>query len=49
MFNISKNALDGPSEVSLAVSIADFVRFARMVLAILDVKNDLLPEYNIPH
>ena len=48
-FNISKNALDSPSDMSLAVSTADLVSIDRMVLAILDVKNDPLPKCNILH
>ena len=49
VFNISKSALESPSEMSLAVSIADLMRFTQMILAIFDVTNDPLLECNIPH
>ena len=42
VLNILKNTLASHSEMSLTLSMADLVRFARIVLAILDIENDPL-------
>ena len=43
VFNISKNAITSHLKMYFTLSMVDLVRFAGIVLAILDIENDPLP------